>query len=968
MTLGQKLLLLAIAGTLVACSTGVTPKPVGPVRAATPRPSPKGPAAAALPPLALPAGVSVRAIATGVAVKLTGQARLLSDAGGGILSNNGGGIISDNGGGIISDNGGGIIGDHGGGIVANNGSGLVGGTAPRAAYGLRQVGAQAEARLADAIIYVTDATGRALTNAAGQPIMTRTNASGAYALDATLPAEGLLLKIKLWNGGELTAMLPRSPLGQAGAAGPQTIDLDTASSLGAAYVLGQFVAGQPDPQATYDKLPGSEAARLRRELDAARVHLDALPTYEPGALQAVTERLRTKAPAVDQALSEIKALLLGQANLGTGKRAIDVPLADPRGVAAAPGGGFYVAEGGAGRVRHVAPDGTLTTYVDQLLGTVKENLYGLMDMVATPDGGLLMATGVPLGVTALSPDGTVTRLAGTEELVLGPVGGPAASTATVPWSVALAPDGLVWFGEVGTDKAAARVLVIGKDGILRESAPALAAWVASRICGLVVQADGTAWALAARDGTAFATLSKLPPGGRWTEVRANLLCTRQGDLALDDQGRLLLSEDDAGKVHVVGADGGLTTLMDGKLGTGPVRPTKLQPLPGGGLRVIDGDGIRVVERAADGRLTTVAGKQRDAGTEQDVEVAVNGPVGAASDGQGGLYIAETASHVISRWDGKALTTYVGTGTKGEAAPDGPRATAMLDTPSAVAAGGGEIFIMEQGRQRVRRVTADGQVTTAFGGRGRSRLAPGETAPPNEIKIEDGIGLALGPDGSLYAVALHENQVFRQAVRGGVVSLLAGGGGQGDGGDDGPAADAQLNSPFGAAIGPDGALYLTEPGNNRIRRIADPAGAKPMISTYAGAGGITGLFALEASPPAGTPALETPLAFPAGIAFGPDGTMYVTELGTLSFKLLRGLAVGLRELPVAALPKIPARVRKITKDGKVTVVAGPGGRFFQDPAAGDALVLPTGVTVDALGRLVIVDAGANLVRILPAGSY
>jgi hypothetical protein len=38
-----------------------------------------------------------------------------------------------------------------------------------------------------------------------------------------------------------------------------------------------------------------------------------------------------------------------------------------------------------------------------------------------------------------------------------------------------------------------------------------------------------------------------------------------------------------------------------------------------------------------------------------------------------------------------------------------------------------------------------------------------------------------------------------------------------------------------------------------------------------------------------------------------------------------------------------------------------------PASGDALVLPTGVTVDAQGRLVIVDAGANLVRILPAGS-
>lgn len=961
MTARRPLFALLVACLLAGCPAGTGTKvPAtggdadGP-RKATPKPSasaslqpttgPEG-----VKPLALPPGMATRAIAAnaGSVVSLTGKVKLLSDQGVGVISNNSGTLIANNGGGLIANNGGGVI--------ANNGSSLI--SDKGAAFTLKQAVPAAEALLADAQIYVTDAAGRALTDAAGKPIMARTDASGAYRLDATLPAEGVLLKIRLWNGGELTAMLPR------GAKGDQPID--TASSLGAAYVLGEYILTQPDPQSTFDKLPEAEAARLRRELDAARVFLDALPTYEPGKLQALTATLRTKAPAVDQALTEIKALLVGQANLGSGKRATDVPLADPRATAAAPGGGFYISEGTLGRIRRVAPDGTLTTYVDQLLGEVKENLYGLVDMIAMPDGGLLMATAVPLGVTRLSPDGQLTRLAGIDNFGIGPLGGLATASAIQPWSVALGPDGLVWIGEFGTDTAAGRVLIIGKDGILRESAPAHPSWKKAHLCGLVVKADGTAWALAAHGNSPDGNLYKLAPGGSWTLIGPTFKITKQGDLALDTAGNLFLSEDDAGKVHQIAPDGTPTTLMDVAKGSGVTRPTKLQTLPNGGLRIVDGAGIRVVERAADGTITNVAGKLRGAGEQQGEEIAVNGPFSAVDDGQGGLFISETANHVISRWDGKSLTPYIGS-LRGDSG-DGPRGTTLLDTPSGLAFAKGELFIMEQGQQRIRRVSAEGTVTLAYGGSGQPRMVAGELVAPNRLKIEDGVGLAVGPDGSLYSTSLGENLVYRQAVRGGLVSLLAGGGGKGDAGDDGPAASCQLNTPFSVAVGPDGALYLSEPGNGRIRRISDPSGANPLITTYAGAGGITGLFAIEAAPPAGTPALETPLAFPSGIAFGPDGTMYVAEFGTLSIKLLRGLAAGLRDLPVDALPKLPARVRKITKDGKVTVIAGPGGKFFQNPEAGDALVLPTGITVDDQGRLVIVDAGANLVRILPAGSY
>jgi DNA-binding beta-propeller fold protein YncE len=61
-----------------------------------------------------------------------------------------------------------------------------------------------------------------------------------------------------------------------------------------------------------------------------------------------------------------------------------------------------------------------------------------------------------------------------------------------------------------------------------------------------------------------------------------------------------------------------------------------------------------------------------------------------------------------------------------------------------------------------------------------------------------------------------------------------------------------------------------------------------------------------------------------------------------------------------------RVERAT--GTITTICGPEGKWFTNPDAEDALVVPTSVAIAPDGRLVIVDTGANLVRVLPAGSY
>lgn len=67
---------------------------------------------------------------------------------------------------------------------------------------------------------------------------------------------------------------------------------------------------------------------------------------------------------------------------------------------------------------------------------------------------------------------------------------------------------------------------------------------------------------------------------------------------------------------------------------------------------------------------------------------------------------------------------------------------------------------------------------------------------------------------------------------GQINTIAGNGEAGFSGDKGLAAVAQINNPYGLRIGPDGALYICEIGNHRIRRIDLKSG---VITTFAGTG-------------------------------------------------------------------------------------------------------------------------------------
>ena len=80
------------------------------------------------------------------------------------------------------------------------------------------------------------------------------------------------------------------------------------------------------------------------------------------------------------------------------------------------------------------------------------------------------------------------------------------------------------------------------------------------------------------------------------------------------------------------------------------------------------------------------------------------------------------------------------------------------------------------------------------------------------------GAACDKNGNLFIVDTENHAIRRIDAKTGVISTVAGGR-KGSGGDGGPASEAGLDRPHGVVVSPDGALYIGDTLNHRIRRVA-----------------------------------------------------------------------------------------------------------------------------------------------------
>jgi uncharacterized protein (TIGR03437 family) len=208
---------------------------------------------------------------------------------------------------------------------------------------------------------------------------------------------------------------------------------------------------------------------------------------------------------------------------------------------------------------------------------------------------------------------------------------------------------------------------------------------------------------------------------------------------------------------------------------------------------------------------------------------------------------------------------------------------------------------------------------------------GDGGPATAAQLGNIQGVASDRLGNLY-LADTDNHRIRKVAADGIITTIAGTGTAGFSGDNGPAAAAQLNLPYGLATDLSGNLYVADLGNNRVRRIA-PDGA---IATVAGGG-------TDAAAADGALATGVPLLTPRNVATAAAGNLYISEFSG-------------------------HRVRKVTTDGKIWTAAGTGiAGYWGDGglAANAQLAFPAGLGVDRNGNLYIADSQNQRIRkILP----
>jgi hypothetical protein len=324
-----------------------------------------------------------------------------------------------------------------------------------------------------------------------------------------------------------------------------------------------------------------------------------------------------------------------------------------------------------------------------------------------------------------------------------------------------------------------------------------------------------------------------------------------------------------------------------------------------------------------GVITRVAGTGTLGNSGDDgpaTEAELNQPFGVAATADGGFLIADTGNNEVRQVSAAGVITRVaGTGTAGKTGDTGPATAAELNSPLGVAAtADGGFLIADIGNNEVRQVSAAG-VITRVAGTGTAGNT-GDTGPATDAELNHPGGVAATADGGFLIADTGNNEV-RQVSAAGVITRAAGTGTAGNSGDDGPATDAELNSPTGVAATADGGFLIADTANNRVRHVS----AAGVITRVAGTG-------TAGNSGDDGPATDAELSSPTGVAATADGGFLIADIGNLE-------------------------VRKVSAAGVITRVAGTGtaGNTGDDgPATEAQLDSPGGVAVTADGGFLIAD--------------
>ncbi len=325
-------------------------------------------------------------------------------------------------------------------------------------------------------------------------------------------------------------------------------------------------------------------------------------------------------------------------------------------------------------------------------------------------------------------------------------------------------------------------------------------------------------------------------------------------LALDGRGNLYISDIGSHRILKLDRRGRLTLIAgtgDGGFSGdgGPATkaqinsPHDLAFDAAGNLLIADTANHRIRRIDRQGIITTIAGASKGAYSGDNgpaLQSSLRNPQSIAFDLEGNLLIGDTYNHVVRRVDRNGVITTFAGSQPGFGGDGGPANKAQISLTMAVAvAPDGSVYISDAGNSRIRRVTSDGKIQTVVGyGPPQDTYGAGiagDGGAAEKAKIFSTTDLKFDAAGNLFISDSGNNRI--RVIRGGVIDTIAGSGRAGFSGDGKQALSAELNTPQKIAVAKDGAIFIADRANHRVRKV-DIGG---LIDTIAGEGKPAGMM-------------------------------------------------------------------------------------------------------------------------------
>ena len=199
---------------------------------------------------------------------------------------------------------------------------------------------------------------------------------------------------------------------------------------------------------------------------------------------------------------------------------------------------------------------------------------------------------------------------------------------------------------------------------------------------------------------------------------------------------------------------------------------------------------------------------------------LNGPFDVGFDTAGNLYFSDTFNHCIRRVDARSnfITTLAGCSEPGYSGDGGPAIRACFNEPYGIAVDrAGNVYVADRHNHCVRRIEAGSGIVTTFAGNGSAGF--GDDGPALTATFDAPKELTIDREGNLLIVDTENHAIRKIDTRSKIVATVIGSGRQGGDGDGGPATAASLDRPHGAAVAPDGSIYIGDTNNHRVRKVA-----------------------------------------------------------------------------------------------------------------------------------------------------